>query len=41
MAVRVGMRLTCSKCGAQVIITKQGTGELTCCGEVMEEKKAS
>jgi desulfoferrodoxin-like iron-binding protein len=37
MAVRVGMRLTCSKCGAEVIITKQGTGKLTCCGEEMNE----
>jgi hypothetical protein len=37
MAVRVGMRLICGKCGAEVIVTKQGTGKLTCCGEAMKE----
>jgi desulfoferrodoxin-like iron-binding protein len=29
----------CSKCGAQVIVTKAGNGSLQCCGQPMEQKK--
>jgi desulfoferrodoxin-like iron-binding protein len=39
MANQMGKRYTCSKCGAEVIVTKAGGGALTCCGEDMQQKK--
>jgi hypothetical protein len=36
MTVRIGMRLRCGTCGAEVIITKAGTGQPACCGEEMQ-----
>jgi len=39
MANVVGKRYRCTKCGAEVIITKAGTGAVICCGQPMEIKK--
>ena len=39
MANQMGKRYTCSKCGAEVIVTKTGGGALTCCGQEMQQKK--
>ena len=29
----------CTKCGAEVVITRGGEGTITCCGQPMEQKK--
>ncbi|HSF30562.1 MAG TPA: desulfoferrodoxin FeS4 iron-binding domain-containing protein [Candidatus Tectomicrobia bacterium] len=39
MANQMGKRYTCSKCGAEVIVTKAGGGVLVCCGQDMVMKK--
>ena len=39
MANTVGKRYRCTKCGAEMIITKGGTGTITCCGQPMEIKQ--
>jgi desulfoferrodoxin-like iron-binding protein len=39
MANQVGKRYRCTKCGAEMIITKGGDGTITCCGQPMELKK--
>jgi desulfoferrodoxin-like iron-binding protein len=39
MANQVGKRYRCTKCGAEVIITKGGTGTITHCGKPMEPKQ--
>ena len=39
MANQVGKRYRCTVCGAEVIITKGGDGEITCDGKPMEQKK--
>jgi desulfoferrodoxin-like iron-binding protein len=39
MANQAGKRYKCSKCGAEVIVTRGGNGTATCCGQPMELKK--
>jgi desulfoferrodoxin-like iron-binding protein len=39
MPNQLGKMYVCSKCGAQVIVTKAGNGTLHCCGVPMELKK--
>jgi desulfoferrodoxin-like iron-binding protein len=39
MANVVGKRYRCTKCGAETIITKAGTGTIVCCGQPMEIKQ--
>ena len=39
MANEIGKRYACKKCGAEVIVTKAGAGEVKCCSESMEMKK--
>jgi len=39
MANQVGKRYRCTKCGAEMIITKGGTGTITCCDQPMEQKQ--
>lgn len=39
MANQVGKRYVCSTCGAEVIVTRGGKGEVCCCGKPMEVKK--
>jgi len=39
MANQIGKVYTCTKCGAQVIVTKGGNGTVSCCGAPMEQKK--
>jgi desulfoferrodoxin-like iron-binding protein len=39
MSNQMGKRYLCSKCGAEVIITKAGGGTLICCGQDMLMKK--
>jgi desulfoferrodoxin-like iron-binding protein len=39
MPNQLGKLYVCSKCGAQVIVTKAGQGALECCGAPMEQKK--
>jgi hypothetical protein len=40
MANKLGKRLHCETCGAQVLITKGGEGEVCCCGKPMKEAQA-
>jgi desulfoferrodoxin-like iron-binding protein len=35
----IGKRYRCTKCGAEFIVIKAGTGTLSCCGQPMELKK--
>jgi len=39
MASQIGKIQICESCGAQVIVTKAGTGMLKCCGAEMGQKK--
>ena len=39
MANQIGKRYKCIKCGSEFIVTKGGTGTITCCGQPMEQKK--
>jgi DNA-directed RNA polymerase subunit RPC12/RpoP len=39
MSNQLGKLYVCTKCGAQIIITKAGAGTVMCCGVVMEQKK--
>ncbi|MGV8057332.1 MAG: desulfoferrodoxin [Smithellaceae bacterium] len=39
MANQTGKRYVCTKCGAELIITKGGDGTMACCGQPMEIKK--
>ena len=39
MANQIGKIYTCAKCGAQVIVTKGGTGAIKCCDTEMQQKK--
>jgi len=39
MANQLGKRYRCVKCGAEFIVTKSGTGTITCCGQQVELKK--
>lgn len=38
MANQIGKIYVCAGCGAQVIVTKGGTGTLKCCGQDMQKK---
>jgi len=38
MAVKVGTRYVCPKCGSEFIVTRAGEGELKCHGEPMQVK---
>jgi hypothetical protein len=40
MANLLGKRYKCSVCGTEVLCTKAGEGETTCCGRKIEEVKA-
>lgn len=39
VANQVGKRYQCTKCGTEMIVTKGGNGELSCCGQVMQQKQ--
>jgi desulfoferrodoxin-like iron-binding protein len=39
MANQIGKRYYCTKCGAEVIVTRGGDGTIHCCGQPMEMKK--
>ena len=39
MATQLGKRYKCIKCGTEVLCTKSGEGEITCCDTQMEELK--
>ena len=39
MANQIGKRYQCTKCGAQVIVTRAGEGTVNCCGQPMEQNK--
>lgn len=41
MSIAIGKRYICSSCGCEIIVTKAGTGPLTCCGEEMKIKEAT
>jgi desulfoferrodoxin-like iron-binding protein len=36
----LGKRYTCATCGAQVLVTKPGAGEVTCHAQPMEQQQA-
>jgi desulfoferrodoxin-like iron-binding protein len=39
MSNQAGKRYYCKKCGAEFIVTRSGSGNLKCCGQLMEQKK--
>ena len=39
MANQIGKIYVCSKCGAQVIVTKAGASTIQCCGTDMQQKR--
>lgn len=39
MANQPGKRYVCAKCGSEMVVTKGGSGTLTCCGQPMTLKK--
>jgi DNA-directed RNA polymerase subunit RPC12/RpoP len=39
MANQIGKIYLCAQCGAQIIVTKGGTGAVKCCGTEMQQKK--
>jgi len=39
MANEIGKRYVCKKCGSEFIVTKGGSGTLSCHGQPMELKK--
>jgi desulfoferrodoxin-like iron-binding protein len=39
MANQIGKRYICKKCGAELMVTRGGTGTLMCCGQPMEQKE--
>ncbi|MDD5095108.1 MAG: desulfoferrodoxin [Dehalococcoidia bacterium] len=39
MANETGKRYKCSKCGAEMIVTRGGKGTVSCCGQPVELKK--
>ena len=39
VANQVGKRYQCGKCGTEMIVTKGGDGQLSCCGQPMEQKQ--
>ncbi|MFC1987003.1 hypothetical protein ACFLVH_00405 [Chloroflexota bacterium] len=40
MANQVGKRYKCLKCGSEFIVTRAGSGTISCCGQAMELKEA-
>ena len=38
LANQVGKRYSCSKCNSELIVTKGGSGDISCCGQPMEQK---
>jgi desulfoferrodoxin-like iron-binding protein len=39
VANQVGKRYLCGKCGTEMIVTKAGDGELSCCSQPMTLKQ--
>jgi desulfoferrodoxin-like iron-binding protein len=39
MPSQIGKIYLCAGCGAQIIVTKGGSGTLRCCGTEMQQKK--
>ncbi len=35
MTNQTGKRYACASCGSELLVTRPGTGELTCCGQPM------
>jgi len=38
LANQVGKRYQCAKCGTEMIVTKGGSGDLSCCEQPMQIK---
>jgi desulfoferrodoxin-like iron-binding protein len=38
MANKAGKRMKCESCGAEVVVTKSGDGEVLCCSQPMAAK---
>ncbi len=38
MANQMGKRYGCADCGVEVVVTKAGEGDLTCCGAQLAQK---
>ena len=39
LANQVGKRYQCGKCNTEMIVTKGGDGDITCCGQPMSQKQ--
>jgi desulfoferrodoxin-like iron-binding protein len=40
MATQTGKRYACATCGTEMLVTRGGTGELSCCGQPMQLREA-
>jgi len=38
MANQIGKRYECKQCSTEMIVTRGGEGEITCCGQPMQQK---
>ena len=41
MANETGKRYVCANCGSEMLVTRGGTGTVSCCGQSMQLKVAS
>lgn len=40
MATQVGKRYFCEQCGSEMLVTRAGSGDLSCCGQLMQLRGA-
>jgi len=38
MANQIGKRYECKQCGTEMIVTRGGEGDISCCGQPMQQK---
>ena len=38
MATQMGKKYVCATCGAEFMVTKAGSGDLSCCGAAVKAK---
>ena len=41
MANQTGKRYVCSSCGSEMLVTRGGEGEISCCGQPMQLRAAA
>ena len=41
MPNQTGKRYACATCGSEMLVTRAGSGELSCCGQAMQPRDAA